>query len=311
MISLTYQEKVYLAFGLALGAILLAIIFIIWTIKGNQKRKLILTCGIILGIIALGASYQGWQSLNRFRESLPHAALSETRSSFFDIVAKQEDYNGENYQFKTDRAGNYTLKLRGLRVGQVKILAGKKSGFNHLVKKVNVEPNKITKISFSLPAEQTQLSLNLKDEHQTVDVITIFNNSAAYQHYLQKQSNLIPGKEINLNLVSRRNQRYINKDFPQISYLTNKKQITELRYQSNNLLLDPKDILECVQNIWDENNLQFTKQKKTINQFNPTFNQNFNFYSKRCHCWYQVKNYLRAGKLKYFTIKKGLNPNYY
>lgn len=311
MISLTYQEKVYLAFGLALGAILLAIIFIIWTVKSSQKRKSTLTCGIIFGIIALGASYQGWQSLNRLHESLPHAALSETRSSFFDIVAKQEDYNGENYQFKTDRAGNYTLKLKGLRIGQVKILSGKKSGFNHLIKKVNVEPHKITKVSFSLPARQSRLSLNLEDEHQTVDVVTIFNDSTAYRQYLQNQSNLIPGKEIKLNLVTLKNHRYFNKDFTQVSYLVKNKQITELRYESNNLLLDPKDILECIEKLWDENDLQFTKQKKTINQFNPTFEQNFNFYSKRCQQWYQVKNYLEKGNLKYFTIKKGLNNNYY
>lgn len=310
MFYLTYQEKVYLAFGLALGAILLAIIFIIGATKGKTKRKFFLICGMIFGIIALVASYQGWQSLNRLHESLSHAALSETRSSFFDIVAKQEDYNGENYQFKTDRAGNYTLKLKGLRVGQVKILSGKKAGFNHLVKKVNVEPNKITRISFFLPPDQSQLSLNLEDDHRTIDVITIFNKSSAYQRYLQKQSNLIPGKKIDLKLVNFKNQRYINQDFPQISYLVKKKRITELFYQSNNLLLDPKDILECIQKIMDEDNLQFTKQKKTINQFNPNFDQNFNFYSKKGHCWYQVKNYLRDGKLKYFTIKRGLNTNY-
>ncbi|QNQ82395.1 hypothetical protein FP435_03060 [Lactobacillus sp. PV037] len=308
MFSLNYQEQIYLAFGLALGAIFLAIVFTSYAVK--SKRKLALSGGIVLLLIALGSGYQGWQSFNKLHESLPHATLSETRSSFFDVVAKPEDYNGENYQFKTDQAGDYTLKLKGLRVGEVKVLSGNKTGFNHLIRTVSVEPNKVTKISFSLPASQQELFLNLEDSHRTVDVITIFNNSTAYRQHVKKQSNLLPGKKINLNLVEKRKQFYVNKELPQISYLVKKGKISELRYQSNNLLLDPKDSLECIQKIWNENNLQFTKQRKTINQFNPTFKQNFNFYSKRCRQWFQVRNYLKDGKLKYFTIKSGLNAEY-
>lgn len=314
MKTLPYKTQAWIYAGIFL---LLVIICMITCFLGGKKYRKQQIIGIILFVLSIlslaGAAYTGFniiKSISMAKKVIQVPEDSNTRSDYFEIVGSNSQFNGENYDFKTNSRGSYILEIKGLKEGKIQLLTGKNNSFLKEFQTVNVEPGEITHVVLHLLPTQANLHLVLKDQDKTIDVINIKNQSRAYKRLSIRQNRMLPGQKINSSFV---NSDLINKYNSAIHYtIDDGQKITKLEYYSKGILLAPEDIIFCLQNLTGNQNLQFSDKKLAKNNFKISFNKNFNFYNSKTERWYNVEQVMNkeGSKLNKFIVRVGKNRNY-
>ena len=316
MKTLPYKTQACIYTGIFLLLVIIVVVTYFFGRKTYSKRRKVSITLFILSFLSLiGAGYEVFNivhAMSIVKEVVSPSKDSNTRSTYFEIMGSQREYNGESYDFKTNSAGSYVLTLKGLKEGKIQLLTGKSDSFLHEFQTINVEPNEITHVVLSVAPTQPSLHLVLKDPNKTIDVVNIKNESKQYQKIVASENKLLPGQKLNSSLVKTHNSQLINKSNSAIHYTVDKNQkITKLEYYSNDILLDPEDIIFCLQNITGSKNLRFSKKRLTKNNFEVSFNQNFNFYNPKTRRWYNVEQVMtKKNKLDKFVVRLGKNTKY-
>ncbi|MBP2057955.1 hypothetical protein J2Z60_001130 [Lactobacillus colini] len=316
MKTLPYRTQAYIYMGIFLILVIICAITYFFGKKHYYKRRKLSLGFFALSVVLLvGAGYEAFNTVRAIsiaKEVVQPSQNSNTHSNYFEIIGSQKQFNNESYEFQTNKTGSYVLTLKGLRESKIELFTGKGRAFLHKFQTINVEPNEFNHIVLHLQPTQANFHLVLQDPNKTIDVINIKNKSLRYKAIVNKQSKMLPGQKLNLSLVKSSNAGIVNTSNPAIHYLVNKKKsIIQVDYYSNNILLDPGDIIFCLQNITSNKNLRFTNKKLTKSNFKLVFGQNFNFYNPKDHNWYNVRQEMTsANKLNKFVIKAGKNQNY-